>query len=139
MRLEYDPQSKDFIKLGGQGLDAVKRWSFAPTAFSSMPTVEDAFQALAVLRSIRVKPTANAPARPSPAPKAKTEQELLDAYIASGGHITVSTYDPVPKSKKAGTANVLKEPKAKPKLEDLLGSMTKQEIQALLLKLSEKA
>lgn len=137
MRLEYDPQSKDFIKLGGQGLDAVKRFSLSASAFSSMPTVEDAFQALAILRSIRVKPPANAPARPSPAPKAKTEQELLDAYIAQGGHIVQSTYDPVPKSKKAGPrASVLKEPKAKPTLDALLGSMTKEEIQALLLKLS---
>lgn len=137
MRLEYDPQSKDFIKLGGQGLDAVKRFSLSASAFSSMPTVEDAFQALAILRSIRVKPPANAPARPSPAPKPRTEQELLDAYIAQGGHIVQSTYDPVPKSKKAGPrASVLKEPKAKPTLDALLGSMTKEEIQALLLKLS---
>jgi len=136
MRLEYDPQSRDFIKLGGQGLDAVKRFSLSRTAFSSMPTVEDAFQALAILRSIRVKPPANAPARPSPAPKAKTEQQLLDDFIAKGGHVVQSTYDPVPKSKKAGTASVLKEPKAKPKLEDLLGSLSKEEIQALLLKLS---
>lgn len=136
MRLEYDPQSEDFIRLGGQGLGAVKRFALPRRAFSSTPTVEDAFQALEILRSIRARPAASAPSRPSPAPKAKTEQQLLDDYIASGGHITQSTANPIPKSKQAGTAKVLAEPKAKPKLEDLLGSMTKQEIQALLLKLS---
>ena len=128
MRLEYDPQSRDFIRLaGGQ---APKRWHAEDLSASL---------ALEILQSIMRAPGASEPSRPSPAPKVRTEQQLIDDFIAKGGHITTSTYDPIPKSKKAGGASRLKEPKAKPKLEDLLGSMTKQEIQALLLKLSEKA
>ena len=129
MRLEYDPQSRDFIRLaGGQ---APKRWHLEDLS----PKL-----ALEILQSLVRTPREGEPSRPSPAPRQRTEQQLLEDFAASGGHITISTFNPVPRAKRAGPqgASRIKEPstKALPNLEDLLGQLSKEDLKALLTTLS---
>lgn len=128
MRIEYDPQSRDFIRQGPSAHD-LRRW---PSEDLTGP------EALEILHSIIRAARPSDPARPGPAPKLRTDSELIEDYAASGGHITVSTFDPTPKSKRAGPqgASRIKAsgPKASPTLESLLGQLSRSELQALLAK-----
>ena len=87
MPLTYDSAAEEFV-LTSPGV--VRRFEVGST-----PTLENALEALELLNALRAA-SPKTQARPDPLGMKKTAvDQAVEDYLAGGGHVIVSTYDPV--------------------------------------------